>query len=226
MSISKLSSVVGLASVAFLAVPASATRILQVDFNAGTGTVTAPFSTNYTGMFKVTNVLGGGARDMNAVILDLLVDGTEQGVGQVSTADFNFNLMADFVNGKITGGSVEIVGVAGGVEGAAGRYTAQIVPNNTSDVNILQVQGSGLFVISGLTFNGFFDSADFFGFDVTEWDMAEPLRGNFDTIAFQPGTSGTDNNVDVDVFIQGIPLPTTAGMGLAGLALVGTRRRR
>lgn len=204
------------AALAAIAGVASAGEVFQVDTNALTAEASGKFSTTFTGSLSVFSTVANPDMDGDAEILDVLIDGVNQGTGGAAFGAFEFMLDVTFVGGSITGGSVEIIV-------ADNSYTATL--SATSDPSIIKIGPN--FLIGGLTFDGNFSDASgtFLGIGITPWGSTQPVPGNFAQIEFSPDSDNLDLDTDVDVFVL-IPMPSAAG--LAGLGLVGlaTRRRR
>jgi MYXO-CTERM domain-containing protein len=167
-----------------------------------------PFSTSYTGDVIVTadatgdlaTILGDGA--------DLRSNGTFTGVLD------SFMATVSMTNGTISGGSFSIVLVSGEI------YSASIAAGS----GIVREIRTGFF-FDGLTFDGGFTSSNYDGIDVSNFFDNIPLEGNFIEFAYNPDANGFDNTSNMNIFVS-VPAPIGAGLGLAGLAGIASRRRR
>lgn len=136
------------------------------------------------------------------------------GVAQTVTSTLSgFTGTITISGGNVTGGSFSTTNAD------ATNYGASIKPNSGS----VSSQASQGFSIDGLTFNGLFGSASYAGVNVTPWFLSQPDNGSFLNFAYNG--NAVDNNVDVDLYVL-VPMPAAAGLGLAGLAGLGIRRRR
>ena len=198
--------------------------VFQIDIVALSAASAGPFSDSYTGAFSVFNTPAEPDTDLDAEILDILVDGVAQSTGGALAADFFFDLNIVFSAGKIASGDLT---VKIDETGSENTYTATLKP--TVGVAIQDVGGLGtIFNIAGLTFDGMFSSpaGTFLGVGVSPWGSIQPVPGWFSEIAFQPvGAGHEDADTDVDVFVT-IPLPTGAVLAGVGLSGVLIRRRR
>lgn len=211
-------------AVAGFASAASAGGTLQLDVNSMT--VQAKDSADGMG----SNVAFGGEShsgsvlfgiDGNSNLNDILLNGTS--VGPVPDANWSLTDVSGFINlnnGDVTGGQFTIE-ISNSVTLDVDTYTAQIVASS-GEVND---EAPG-FAIDGMTFQGFFDDAEFGGVDTSEWFNNQPLFGSFTNFAFNPNMSGFDGDANLDVFIP-VPLPAGAGLAAAGLlGVVSVRRRK
>lgn len=200
---------------------AMAANELQFDVDALTADASGAFSESFTGTLHVYNTAAMADVNGNAMLLDLLVDGTAQGTGGASTSAFSFDLSISFSGGDITGGSVSIAVDQGGSENT---YTASLASSSGGAILFI---GGGTYIIGGLTFDGTFADAagTFLGVDITPWGSRQPVPGRFSQIAFNPDARGRDVDTDVDVFVA-VPLPGAAGMASLGVLGLASRRRR
>ncbi|MBL8764900.1 MAG: hypothetical protein JNM07_11585 [Phycisphaerae bacterium] len=209
-------------SVLAVAGNAMAVQTLQYDTNnlrsqaTPSGGGSLPFSTTFTGTVNVTD-------DANARIAGLILNGLDQGVGPISSANFDFLLTITLVNGGVTGGSISVATMDN-------TYSASILPGSGT----IKTQAGQGFQIDGLTFNGNFTgmglagspgNTTVVGVDISAFMVGYPLVGSFLNFAFSPNSSGTDANADVDLYVQ-VPLPGAACLGLVGMGIVAGRRRR
>ncbi len=210
------STSVAVAAALGMASVASADTVLQLDLNSLLTTGGAGFSTSFTGTLTIVD-------DSDSALVDIFIDGVAQNIPTSMLKDMSGEIT--LVSGDVTGGFLDVVAwsVTAG-SGDFNTYHATIVDGFGEVVS----QTTG-FAIDGLTFSGTFSSTSddtvFATVDVTDWDDVEPLNGSFVEFAYDPNTSGVDDVSDMDIFIV-IPLPTTAGMGLAGLLGIGLLRRR
>jgi hypothetical protein len=124
--------------------------------------------------------------------------------------------IVNLTNGNVTGGSISVT-----VNGTD-TYTAQI-----ANAGYVENFIGGGYTIQGLTFNGLFSSNNFGNVNVTPW-AGGGLPGSFLQFNFAPNASG-NGYADVDLFVQVIPLPPAAAMGMAtlgGLMIASRFRRR
>lgn len=166
---------------------------------------------------------GGQAFSLNATGTLTLADNATpstlagvriDGVAQTVTSTLSsFSGTITLLNGVVTGGSFSTTNADATSYGASVRA-------NSGSVSTQAGQG---FSIDGLTFNGLFGSASYAGVNVSPWFNTQPDNGSFLNFAFNG--NNTDNNVDVDLYVL-VPMPAAAGLGLAGLAGLGIRRRR
>ncbi len=194
--------------------------VLQIDIDALSAKADSAFSATYTGGLHVFNTAADPDTDLDAKILDVLIDGVAQGTGGATVGAFHFDMTIAFSAGKITSG---LVTVKVDQTGSEQTYSASLSPS--SGVAILDV-GGGYFVIGGLTFAGTFatPAGTFLGVDISTWGSAQPVPGSFSDIAFNPDSSHEDSDTDVDLFI--IPLPSGAALAGVGLSGLLVRRRR
>ena len=197
---------------------ASAQTTLQVDINGLSTEVDGVFSDSYTGGVHVFNTILSPDFDADTNILDVLIDGSAQNTGGATFGQFSFEILADFVNGSITGGSLTLSVDAFGSENT---YSSNLMP--TQDGSILDI-GGGTFIIGGEFAGGDHwsnPSGSFLGVDIAPWGDAD---GFFAQIDVNFGGGLMDPDTDVDVFMV-TPAPGTLGLlGLGGLFAV--RRRR
>lgn len=199
---------------------------LQIDVNglaaqakdAG-GASSAFGGTTHTGSISISH-------DADSVINSVgIVGGSSfaSGANGWSISSFTGSILLSA--GAVTGGSFSLTVMHTG--GETDSYAASIV-SGAGSVNTQAGQG---FSIDGLTFVGTFTdglaNGMFAGFDITPFLVANGgLTGSFLNFAFNPDAFGFDGESDLDVFIN-IPLPTSAGLAVCGLAgLAAVRRRR
>lgn len=199
-----------LTAVAVLGATSAATAVpleLFIDINTLTATYSggAGFNTNSSG--SITLSMNG-----NSNLNDVRIDGVQQAI---SSTLFSFTATINLVNGGVTGGSIS-------TSNADGTSYVASIRNGFGNISTQQGQG---FSIDGLTFDGFFGSALYAGVNVTPWFASQPDNGSFLNFAFNPNNNGVDINTDIDLYVL-VPMPAAAGLGLAGLAGLGIRRRR
>ncbi len=200
---------------------ANAQELLQIDMN-GLGAEfsgQAVFDENFTGTLHVYNNMGSPDPDGDAFILDVLIDGMNQGTGGAMASEFAFDLIAEFVDGSIVGGSI-MVSVDG--DGSENTYSSVLLPDG--DGSILDI-GGGTFLIGGAYGGGDHwtnPGGTFLGVDISPWGSAD---GFFNQIELNFAGGGTmDLDTDVDMFFI-VPAPgSLALLGMGGLLAV--RRRR
>jgi len=206
---------------------AQAATEVQLDVN-GLQAVAAggTFGTSFTGSLTLS-------ADANSSLASIFKNGAPAGgfTGPYTgLAVLAFSATFSFVGGDISG-----IGISVGVDTNADTFI-----DNTYTTSIAAGMGNidddkgkpGDFIITARTFGGMFNAATFAGVDVSEFfGFSNP--GNFInfkvTGALLNGSSHTDNDVDIDIFVRtpAIPLPTSAGMASIGLlGLAGVRRRR
>ena len=194
---------------------ANADTELQIDLNSllttGGG---SSFGTGFSGTMTI-------ADDSDSALNAGFIDGA-LGTGFFSLALKDMSGSITLLAGTVTGGSLTVIAwdTTPG-SGTFSTYAASIVPGS----GVITSQAGQGFSIDGLTFSGTFSSTTFAGVDVTAFDDVEPLWGSFLEFGYDPDTSGVDANSDLDLYVI-IPLPSTAGLGLLGLATIGARRRR
>ncbi len=201
----------------------AAPLVFQIDADAMSASASGAFSEGFTGTFKLFNTPADPDTNGNAVILDILVDGTPQTTGGADADEFFFEMNITFDTGRITAGDVT---VKVDETGSVNTYSADIRP--TTGVAIQDVGDAGFtYNIAGLTFDGMFadDDGTFLGVDISPWGSAQPVPGFFSTITFEPNASHEDADVDSDVFVM-IPLPSGAALAGLGLSGIVVRRRR
>lgn len=201
-------TMLAVAALAGVAAGATAAPELFIDINTLTATFSGGggFTTTSTGSILLT-------ANANSVLAGVRKDGVAQ---TVTSTLSTFSGRIDLVGGFVTGGFVSILNAD------ASSYTADIF----SGVGQVTSQAGQGFSIDGLTFNGLFSSTFFAGVNVTGWFNNQPRPGSVITFAFNPNSNGVDTNSDVDLYVVGVPMPAAAGMGFAGLAGLGLRRRR
>ncbi len=200
---------------------AGAQELLQIDMN-GLGaeyTGQGVFDEDFTGTLHVYNNMGSPDPDGDAFILDVLIDGMSQGTGGALASEFSFELIAEFVNGSIVGGSIM---VSVDADGSENTYMSVLLPDGNG--SILDI-GGGTFLIGG-AYGGGDRWADpvgtFLGVDISPWGTSD---GFFQQIELNFSGGGTmDLDTDVDMFFI---VPAPGSLGLLGLGgLVAIRRRR
>lgn len=196
---------------------ASGQQILQFDIDGLTAERDAPFGEDYTGRLHIFNTILSPDPDFDTSIVEVLIDGTSQGTGGAGASEFAFEIIADFVNGSVTGGTIMLSLNAAGSENT---YTSNLVAADGG--SILDI-GGGTFVL-GAEFAGGDRWANpggtALGVDISPWANADgfytQIDLNFDGMM--------DMDTDVDVFFI---VPTPGSLGVLGLGgLLAARRRR
>lgn len=191
--------------------------LLQIDINALSAQASGPFSETFSGDLLVFGSIANPDLDGDASILDVLIDGNAQNTGGATTGEFSFEMSIVFDDGDVVSGELFVSHDANGSENT---YSTALVA--TGDGAILDTDG--IFIISALTTGGNWtdSSGTFLGVDVTPW--GQNVDGFFAQIGFSPDANFADLDTDVDVFMF-VPAPGTALGLLAGLGLMGRRRR-
>ncbi len=210
----KIASIVALAGTAGMAI---AQDVLQVDVDALSAEASGTFSDTFTGDLLVFGSLANPDIDGDASILDVVIDGNSQGTGGAAPGAFSFEMAMTFANGEITAGEISLSADATGSENT---YTADLVATNGGAI----LDAGAFFIVSALTTNGNWTDSNgsFLGVDVTPW--GQNVDGFFAQIDFNPNDNNIDLDTDVDVFMF-VPAPGTALGLVAGLGLMGRRRR-
>jgi hypothetical protein len=193
---------------------ATAAQTLQMDMNAlgvqvtGTNGAPSPFGgLNHTGTVNLSAIAGTSA------MVGVFIDAVNQNFSGTMTS---MTGVVNLTNGNVTGGSISVT-----VNGTD-TYTASI-----ANVGYVENYIGGGFTVQGLTFNGAFNSTNFGNVNVTPWATGG-LPGSFLQFNFAPNANGS-GYADIDLFVQVIPLPPAAAMGVAtlgGLMLASRFRRR
>lgn len=208
--------------------------VLQFDVNAITAQAYAgPNGSGGTSAFggQWTGVPGQGhtgsivlATGTNSALADLLINGISQSITPTWSLG-SFSGTINLVDGVVTGGGFSLSATDGS---STDTYSAVILGGSgiVTGVGGTPPNQTAPFSISGLTFAGTFSSNSFAGVDVSQWfAYSGALPGNFFNFDYTPQSNGLDDSVDIDIFVA-IPLPSAGLMGLAGLGLLGVRRRR
>lgn len=163
---------------------------------------------------------------------DSTLDGTssdDTSFEKFASANFDYSLRMDFVNGAITSGAI-FIQVANG-----DTFTADLVANSQG-----VILNSGRLTVDANTTNNDFvdgDADGMFGPNGAGATIPVPsldLSGNVIQFFFEVGNifaaanaaiAATDTSVDTDIIVA-IPLPTGGLLAAAGLGLVATRRVR
>lgn len=221
----RLLSVMGVVLIAGTAASADMHKTLQLDINGiglqardGAGAATPFGGLGHSGALDfsfapgVTNLLG-------VFIQQGMSPPVNQGFNGHLT---NFDGVINLHNGAVTGGHLMVT--VNGVD----TFTAQVSPGIGQ---VTPFVGGG-YKVEGLTYDGFFSGPMFGNVDVSTWFNIQPILGghpgSFLSFNFDPGPTGAAY-ADMDVFIEVIPLPPAAWMGLAtmvGFAGVRYARRR
>lgn len=167
-------------------------QTLQFDVNSLTATAAGWSGLTHTG----TVVL---SMDGNSSFNAILIDGSDQpGFNGVL---MDFQGMIELDNGVVVGGSFFI-------ELSSGATYTCAVPSGVGDVDT-SAGATGPFTVDTLTMGGLFDNLvggmTFGNVDVSMWDGFEPLSGSTLTFKLGPNAGGTDDDVDIDIFIFGEP---------------------
>lgn len=196
---------------------ASAQEMLQFDIDGLTAECDNPFSEDYTGRLHIYNTILSPDPDFDTSIVEVLIDGTSQNTGGADASEFAFEIIADFVDGSVTGGTIMLSLNATGSENT---YTSNLVATDRG--SILDI-GGGTFIL-GAEFAGgdrwTNPSGTALGVDVSPWASADgfytQIDLNFDGLM--------DMDTDVDVFFV---VPTPASLGVLAMGgLLASRRRR
>lgn len=221
--------VLGAAVAAVLATGTAASadmhKTLQLDINTisvqaqNAGGLNSPFGgLNHTGSLNFSFASG---------ITHLLGVFVQEGSGPWVNQGFNGQLsdvdgVIHLNNGQVSGGQIMVT------VNNADTFSTQI----SSGAGGVTTLAGGGFRIEGLTFDGLFSGSMFGNVDVSTWFNAQPLvgghPGSFLSFNFEPNASGAAF-ADMDMFIEVIPLPPAAWMGMAmmsGLMAAGYVRRR
>lgn len=185
---------------------AAAGPMLRIDLSGMTIAAGQSFHAAYTGPMIMN-------RDRSSSLDAIGINGANRSLGAGwELADFRGSLT--IVNGLITAGSFEI------------RVTDSDVVNTYSATLVggapLIKGGPGRgFTTGGLTFEGVFSGNTFAGINISDRRGKSKAMRSLFNFKFAPGGRGLDRQGDVDIDIVptvSAPLPTGAGLGLAGLA--------
>ena len=211
----KIASILALAGTAGMAIGQD---LLQVDVDALSAEASGAFSDSFDGNLFVFGSVANPDLDNDASILDVLIDGNSQGTGGAAPGAFSFEMAILFAGGDVVSGDLTL-SVDG--DGSENTYTTELA--STVDGAILDI-GGGTFIISALTTSGNWSDSNgtFLGVNVTPW--GSNVDGFFAQIDFNPNGDNIDLDTDVDVFMF-VPAPGTAFGLIAGLGLMGRRRR-
>ncbi|MEM9063998.1 MAG: hypothetical protein AAGB51_00745 [Planctomycetota bacterium] len=214
MKIATIAAVAAAAGFASSAMASAPYPNLRFDIQQFSYEADSALSESYTGSINYT--LGAGF--LNSVEgSDSGAFGTFESAGDGGTLT-DFTGMLTFVSGNVTGGSFSWTNDTGDT------ITVDVVANAGS---LNSTAGSG-FAIDGLLIDFVFSDDMFGAVDASEFfDMGTPLpaTGDFLNLRLAGGMSGTADG-EFQISAQIIPAPTAAGLGLAGLAGIATRRRR
>ncbi len=191
--------------------------LLQIDIDALSAQASGPFSDTFTGDLLVFGSIANPDVDGDTSILDVIIDGNAQGTGGATAAEFSFEMSISFAGGDVVSGSLFVSADANGSENT---YRTDIPASNGGAI----LDAGSFFIVSALTINGNWtdENGTFLGVDVTPW--GRNVDGFFAQIDFQPDSRFRDIDTDVDVFMR-VPAPATALGLVAGLGLMGRRRR-
>lgn len=204
----------GLAAAGVVGATSVEASVLQFDINGVHTQASGAFSTNFTGTLQTTH--------KSNTDLSVLIDGSQQNsFGGLSAGTVEADFDIAFVNGAITGGTLEVSVTVGG---NTDTFTADFLPGGGISSGGSQVG----FIITGDFSNGQFSGNTFGGIDVSYW-ASHPSGnnpwGDLIQFGFTPDANNSDSDANIDMFVV-IPLPAPVWMGLAGLGGVIVLRRR
>jgi len=160
-----------------------------MDLNSLTATKIGGFNgLSHTGTVVLT-------ADGNSSMNGLLIDGTDQAGFNGVLADFQGTI--DLANGVVTGGAFTITLASGAV------YHAMVKPVAGSVQTAAGLNGPFTideFMRAG-EFNGLEGGTDFGNVDVSFWNAREPLDNGSFLLQKLDGAGGTDDDVDIDLFV-------------------------
>ncbi len=204
------------------AATASATPVLQFDVNQFhiQATNAAGANSSFGGLTHTGSLhFSTGQGILNGIFVQSTANGPFTNAGFTGFNLTTFSGQIDLVNGHITGGNI-VLGINN-----SDQYVCNITPNSGAVTNFV----GGGFKVEGLNRNGFFNDAQFGNVNVAPWFNAQGLSGlvgSFLQFNFNPNAQG-GSNADMDYFVDVVPLPTGAWVGLATLTgVVAVRRLR
>lgn len=175
-----------------LATTMASGQALQMDINSLTATAPGWGGLSHTG--TVTFSMDG-----NSNFSSILIDGTNQAAFNGVLMDFQGSIELD--NGVVVGGSFQ-------VELTNGEVYSCNIPGGVGDVDAAAGL-NGPFTIDTLTNGGTLMSlvggTNYGNVDVSLWEMNQPINGSSLTMKLGPGVGGTDDDVDIDLFLIAEP---------------------